>query len=294
MSDRYAVIAAHRAEFPVRLMCRMLDVSATGFYAAQRRPPSRHAQHDVQLQQVITTTFARCRSAYGSPRIKRELRQAGHCVSEKRVARLMRHAGLSARARRRFVCTTDSRHAFPIAPNLVQRDFTIHRPLNTTWASDTTYLPTDEGWLYLAVVLDVASRRVVGWATSAQNDTSLVLSALQRALALRTPPCGLVQHSDRGSTYASVAYQTVLREHGVISSMSRAGDCWDNAVAESFFATLEWELFGNGPFATRASTHRALIDYIDTWYNRERMHSTLHYRSPIQHEQYLLCTPQAA
>lgn len=294
MSDRYAAIASHRAAFPVRLMCRMLDVSVAGFYAAQRRPLSRRAHADAQLLPAITATFARCRRVYGSPRVHRELRANGHRIGEKRVARLMRSAGVAVRVPRPFVHTTDSAHAYPIAPNVVQRQFSIHRPLNTTWVSDTTYLPTDEGWLYLAVVLDLASRRVVGWATSAQNDTTLVLTALQRALAFRTPPRGLVHHSDRGSTYASAAYQATLREHGAVPSMSRAGDCWDNAVAESFFATLEWECFTDGGFGTRAATQRALVGYIDPWYNRERRHSTLHYHSPINYEQHLLCTSQAA
>jgi len=296
VSDKYAVIAAHRPEFSVTLMCRALTVSSSGFYAAQRRPPSAHAQADAQLRIKVETTFVQCRRRYGSPRLTRQLRRAGERIAEKRVARVMREAGLAARRPRRWVCTTTSVHAEPVAPNLVARDFAVGptRASNTLWASDMTYIPTRAGWLYLAVVLDLASRRVIGWATSGSLDTTLPLTALQRALAVREPPCGLIHHSDRGSQYASADYRACLAAHGGIASMSRRGNCWDNAVAESFFATLEWELLMDSDFPTHTAANRALVEFIDPWYNHERLHSTLGYRTPVEYEQDLRRIPRAA
>jgi len=294
MSDKYAVIAAHRTEFPIILMCRVLGVSRAGYYAAQDRVPSKRAVTDATLVATITDTFTACRSRYGAPRVHHKLRTAGHRVGRKRVARLMRAAGLQARRRRRFAVTTDSTHAFPLADNVVARQFAVGGPVNTVWVSDTTFIPTGEGWLYLAVVLDLASRFVVGWATSARNDTALVLAALQRATAIRRPGCGAVHHADRGSTYASRDYRTALTQQGMIASMSRKGDCWDNAVAESFFATLEWELLAEETFATRAMATRALVPFIEAWYNRERLHSALGYVSPQAFEQDLTRRRRAA
>ena len=294
MSDKYAVIAAHRTEFPIILMCRVLGVSRAGYYAAQDRVPSTRAAADATLVAAITDTFTTCRSRYGAPRVHHKLRTAGHRVGRKRVARLMRAAGLQARRRRRFAVTTDSTHAFPLADNVVARQFAVGGPVNTVWVSDTTFIPTGEGWLYLAVVLDLASRFVVGWATSARNDTALVLAALQRATAIRRPGRGAVHHADRGSTYASHAYRTALTQQGMIASMSRKGDCWDNAVAESFFATLEWELLADERFATRAMATRALVPFIEDWYNRERLHSALGYVSPQTFEQDLTRRRRAA
>lgn len=294
MSDKYAVIAAHRQVFPIVLMCRVLEVSPAGFYAAQARPPAPRVHADVQLRATIRTTFQRCHGRYGSPRRHRVLQAAGETVSVNRVARLMRDEGCVARTRRRFVTTTDSAHVDPIAPNVVARAFAVGDAVNTTWVSDTTFVPTRAGWLYLAVVLDLASRLVVGWATSAHNDAALVSAALSRVIAFRAPAPGLVQHSDRGSTYASGAYQTILHDRRMIASMSRKGDCWDNAVAESFFATLEWELLAQHDFVTHAAATRALVDFIDTWYNRDRMHSSLDYRSPMAYEQDLRRLARAA
>ena len=296
MSDKYAVMAAHRPAFPVTLMCRALTVSSSGFYAAQRRPPSAHARADAVLRVKIETTFAQCRRRYGSPRLTRQLRGAGERVAEKRVARVMREAGLVARRPARRVGTTSSVHAEPVAPNLVARDFAVRptRAANTRWASDITYIPTRAGWLYLAIVLDLASRRVIGWATSGSLDTTLPLLALARALAVRAPPRGLVHHSDRGSQYASQVYRACLAAHGGIASMSRRGNCWDNAVVESFFATLEWELVMDSDFATHTAANRALVEFIEPWYNHARMHSALGYRTPVEYEQDLLRIPRAA
>jgi putative transposase len=294
MSDKYAVIAAHRTEYPIVLMCRVLSVSRAGYYAAQHRPPSARAAADAQLTVLITTTFTQCQRRYGAPRIHRALRAKGTRVSAKRVARLMRRAQLQARRRRRFAVTTDSAHPFPLADNVVARHFAVGGALNTTWVSDTTYIPTREGWLYLAVVLDLASRCVVGWATSAHNDTALVVAAFERAVAIRQPGRGGVHHADRGSTYASADYRAALATRGMTASMSRKGNCWDNAVAESFFATLEWELLADADFATRAMGTRALVPFIEDWYNRERLHSALDYVSPNAFEQDLTRRRRAA
>ena len=199
-----------------------------------------------------------------------------------------------ARRKRKFVRTTQSAHAFPVAANRVAWDFAAGTPLNTVWASDVTFIPTLAGWLYLAIVLDLSSRRVLGWATSARNDTRLALTALERALAVRQPAAGLVHHSDRGAGYASHAYRAALDARGIAASMSRAGNRWDNAVVESFFATLEWELLDGAPLQSPAGMTRALVEFIESWYNRERMYSTLGYRSPMQYEQNLLRTTRAA
>lgn len=296
MSDKYAVIAAHRREFSVQLMCRVLLVSTSGFYGAMARGPSARAAADDRLLVQVRATFTTFRKRYGSPRVHQQLRIAGTRVSSKRVARVMRADGLVARPRRRGVRTTDSAHTEPVAPNTLARDFAITptRAVNTTWVSDITYLPTGMGWLYLAIVLDLASRRIVGWATSASLDTALPLAALQRALAVRQAPAGLLHHSDRGSQYASHEYRACLAAHGGIVSMSRRGNCWDNAVAESFFATLEWELLVDERFASHGAMHRALVTFIDTWYNHERLHSSLGYRTPVAFEQDLRRTLPAA
>ena len=275
-------------------MCRVLSVSRAGFYAAQRRAPSAHAQADERLRVEVRTEFAKARARYGSPRVQRALKMRGIAVGEKRVARLMQEEQLVARRARRLVVTTRSAHTFPVAENRVARDFTVGGPLNRVWASDVTFIPTLAGWLYLAIVLDLSSRRVLGWATSAHNDTALALTALERALAVRQPAAGLVHHSDRGSGYASHAYRDALATRGICASMSRKGDCWDNAVVESFFATLEWELLDGAALPTPAGMTRALVAFIDGWYNRERLHSTLGYRTPVQYEQDLLRTRQAA
>lgn len=278
------MIARHRSEFPLTLMCRVLQVSRGGFYAWLRRPPSDRAQQDTRLQVAIAVSHRRSKGTYGTPRIHRDLRAGGHRVSRKRVARLMRAAGLRGLTRRRFRVTTQSGHAQPVAPNRLARQFAAgQRP--RVWAADITYCWTAEGWLYLAVLLDLSSRRVVGWATSDRLERQLVLTALHRALALR-PPAAL-HHSDRGSQYASTDYQALLTAQGIRCSMSRRGDCYDNAVVESFFATLKRELLDRQRWATRHEVERALAEYIDGWYNAERRHSSLGYLSPAAFEQRL-------
>jgi putative transposase len=286
---KYACIAEHRRAFPVTLMCRLLTVSPSGFYAAQRRAPSARAVRDAYLRVHVRTAHDRSDRTYGAPRVYRELKAQGHRVGRKRVARLMREDGLLVhRRRRRVVRTTDSAHAYPVAPNLLERRFDVNGVrLNQVWVSDVTYVPTRDGWLYLAIVLDLASRRVIGWAMRETLAADLTLSALRMALTVRQPAPGLLHHSDRGSQYASEDYRALLAEHRCQVSMSRKGDCWDNAVAESFFATLEFELILTHDWPTRDAARRAIFRYIETWYNRERRHSTLGYVSPAQYEKQL-------
>jgi transposase InsO family protein len=240
----------------------------------------------------VAAVHTESRHIYGSPRIHRALRAQGRGVSRKRVARVMREQGLRGRVRRRFVRTTDSSHAFPIAPNRVNQTFDVAAP-NTLWAGDITYVATREGWLYLAVLLDLYSRRVIGYAMSDQLTRPLVLTALRAALARRPDHAGLTHHSDRGCQYASHEYRAVLAEAGVLSSMSRAGNCWDNAVVESFFATLKTEL-PQREWTSRAAASVAIADYIDAFYNPRRRHSSLDYVSPIEFELRTARQPTAA
>jgi transposase InsO family protein len=280
---KFACIQAEKAEFPVTVLCRVLGVSRAGFYGAQTRPVSPRATQDVRLATEITAIHAESRRCYGSPRVHAELRARGHCTSRKRVARLMRRAGLVARRRRAFRVTTQSRPRGPLAPNHLARQFTAPAP-NRVWVTDITYLPTAEGWVYLAAVLDLFSRRVIGWATSARLAEGLTLEALTMGLARRRPPPGLLHHSDRGAHYASEEYRTLLARHGLRRSMSGAGACWDNAVAESFFATLKVELAHDVTWPSRAAARRALFEYIEVFYNGERRHSTLGHLSPVAFE----------
>lgn len=293
---KYASIARHRSEFPVRLMCRVLAVSPAGFYAAQRRGPSPRVQRDQALRLKVRAVHARSRRRYGAPRVHAELRAQGEAVAKKRVARLMREEGLVGRRPRRWVRTTDSAHAQPVASNVLDRRFGVDQVPgpDRVWVSDLTYIPTREGWLFLAIVLELASRRVVGWAMRETLDAELALAALRMALADRRPGPGLLHHSDRGSQYACGEYRALLAAHGLVASMSKRGDCWDNAVAESFFATLETELIREADWPTRAAARQAIFSYIETWYNRERRHSSLGYRSPVEYERDVLTRRHAA
>lgn len=275
-------IAAEKARYPVRALCRALGVSVSGFYAAQQRPASARAQLDTALRQRLRVEHAAAQQRYGSPRLHQCLRAAGHAVGRNRVIRLMRADGLRARRRPRCRHTTQSAHAYPVAPNHLAGCFTVSQP-NAVWAADLTYLDTAEGWLYLAVIIDLYARRVVGWATDTTLATTLPLEALRRALAQRRPAPGLLHHSDRGVQYASAAYQAALARHGMTGSMSRRGNCYDNAVVESFFSSLKAEL-GVARWPTRAAAAQAVADYIERFYNRERLHSTLAYQSPMMFE----------
>jgi putative transposase len=287
---RYAVITRHRGEFQVRLMCRVLEVAPSGYYASLKRPPSWHAVIDEVLMARVRIIHAESGETYGAPRVHVELQAEGLPASPKRVARLMREDGLVARPRGASrVRTTDSNHDHPIAPNLLARQFDVNGvALDRVWVADFTYIPTREGMLFLATVLDLGSRRCVGWAMRDTMEVELVLSALQMAREARRPAPGLIHHSDRGSQYASDAYRAALAAHGMVASMSAKGDCYDNAVAESFFSTLEFELLMRNDWHTRAEARRAIFRYIETWYNRTRRHSTLGYLSPAAYEMQVL------
>ena len=280
---RFAFIATEKAHYPVALLCRTMQVSRSGFYAWKNRPQAARTLRDQSLGLEIAAIFAESHQRYGSPRVHAQLRAAGQRTARKRVARLMRVAGLRARERRRFRCTTDSNHGMAIRENLLARRFTVNAP-NTSWATDITYLWTPEGWLYLAVMLDLFSRRVVGWSLSERLERRLALDALQMALQDRRPPQGLLHHSDRGSQYASHEYQALLAAHGIVSSMSRRANCWDNAVAESFFASLKMELVYRTRWHTKDEARSALFEYIEVFYNRRRRHSALGYLSPAEFE----------
>ena len=280
---KFEFIDAQKAHFPVDFMCQQLGVSRSGYYAWKERPESERQKADEALAQEVEKVHQESRGTYGSPRVHAELRARGRKVGRKRVARLMNRRGLRARKRRRFVRTTDSRHNQPVAPNLLERDFSPGQP-NSTWAADITYIWTLQGWLYLAVVLDLFSRRVVGWAMSQSIDRHLVLNALDMALQSRQPPRGLLLHSDRGSQYASEDYQRLLAARGIQCSMSRKGNCWDNAVAESFFSSLKMELVHDADLATHEQARAALFEYIEVFYNRKRRHSSLGYLSPVEFE----------
>jgi putative transposase len=280
---KFVFIEAEKAQYPIGVLCDVLQVSRSGFYAWRRRGPSARARADENLAVEIAAVHKRTCGRYGSPRVHRELRAKGRRVSKKRIERVMRERGIRGKMKRRFRRTTDSNHTSPIAPNVVARQFEPSAP-NQVWAGDVTYIATCEGWAYLAVLLDLFSRRVVGWAISASNDTGLALAALERALRGRPVPAGLVHHTDRGSPYASEEYRRALSARGMIASMSRSGDCWDNAVAESFFATLRVELVDDEDYPTRAIAAASIGDYVEEFYNLVRLHSHLDYVSPIEFE----------
>jgi transposase InsO family protein len=277
---KFAFIAQHLRHLPVDVTCDVLDVSRSGYYAWRDRPQSDQSRRRTVLAAKISVVHADHRSVYDSPRIWKALKAAGETVSQNTVAKVMRGQGLRGRVKRAFVPrTTDSAHAQPIAPNVLDRQFTAESP-NSKWAGDITYIPTDEGWLYLAGVIDLNSRRIVGWSMADHMQTDLVADALTMALARRRPPAGLLHHSDRGAQYASDTYQELLQDNRIQVSMSGKGDCWDNAVMESFWATLKTELVHHEHYATREQARRSIFEYIEVFYNRKRLHSSLGYVSP--------------
>lgn len=290
---RFVFIRAEKASYPVTALCRVLEVTRSGYYAFEKREPSARARADAQLVVKIRAVHARGRRKYGSPRVHKKLIAQGECVGRHRVARLMQENAIQALRPRPFCHTTDSRHSLPVADNILDRCFEVATP-DSAWVTDITYVPTDEGWLYVAVVLDLFSRRAVGLAMSEWIDRRLVLDALDDAVRLRRPGSGLLHHSDRGSQYASIDYQDALLAHGFRCSMSRRGNCWDNAVAESFFSTLKVELVHDEHFATRAQAEAAIREYVERFYNVERLHSALGYVSPIEYELMAQVTRPAA
>lgn len=289
---RYAFIEEQRTQHCVRRMCTLLNVSPAGYYEWRGRPLSARAIVDAQLRSAIVRVHADSRRTYGRPRIHAKLRAEGQHVGAKRVRRLMKAADIAGIRPRRFRRTTDSAHALPVANNVLARSFDVTQiaHTNAVWAGDITYLPTCEGWLYLAVVLDLVSRRVVGWSMDTTMERKLVVTALRSAITNRRPKSGTIFHSDRGSQYASEEFTALLATHAMIPSMSRTGNCWDNAVVESFFGSMKTEL-GDPIFENRAAARAAIFEYIEVWYNRKRLHSTLGYVSPEQYESSL---PKAA
>ena len=279
---KYAWIDRHRTMYPLALMCALLAVSLNGFRAWLRGgSPDRKRLTDAQLLALITAIHKELKGAYGSPRMVRELRARGFPASKPRVERLMRHNGIRGRHKCRYKATTDSKHSLPVAANLLARNFTPAGP-NQAWSADLTYVWTDEGWLYLAVVLDLFNREIVGWSIKPRMTVDIVTDALTMAWFRRRPAPGLIHHSDRGSQYASHAFQGKLTQYGMTCSMSRKGNCWDNAPTESFFNSLKNERVHGTRYTTRADATADLFDYIEVFYNRSRRHSTLGYRSPVQ------------
>jgi putative transposase len=283
---RYAWIDTQRKAYPLPVMCETLTVSISG-YRAWRRGGSRSRKRltNVQLLGLIRAIHQELKGAYGSPRMVRELRARGFPASKPRVERLMRENGIRARHKRRYKATTDSKHRLPVAANLLDRNFAPPAP-NQAWSADLTYVWTDEGWLYLAVVLDLFNREIVGWSIKPRMTVDIVTDALTMAWFRRRPAPGLIHHSDRGSQYASHAFQAKLAEYGMTCSMSRKGNCWDNAPTESFFNSLKNERVHGTRYATRAGAVADLFDYIEVFYNRSRRHSTLGYHSPVQFLQH--------
>ena len=265
------------------LMCEQLGVSTSGYYAWKHRGPSQRARQDDVLVAEIKQVHLESRGTYGSPRVLDDLKERGFEVGRRRVARLMRENELTGAPPKHFKRTTDSNHDLAIADNVLNREFAVEAP-DTAWATDITYVRTWEGWMYLGVVIDLFSRRVVGWSMTTHMRTELVKGALAMALGRRLPQPGMLHHSDRGSQYASHDYRDALREHGIICSMSGKGDCWDNAVVESFFATLKKDLIHRRPWPTVREARQAVAEYIEVFYNRKRKHSTLGYVSPVVYE----------
>lgn len=267
-------------------MCRVFTVSSSGYYTWRSRSKSRRAHANEALLEQIKVIHNESDATYGSPRMYRELKDRGALCGRHRVARLMRIHGVHPKQTRRFKVTTDSNHAFPIAANVLDRKFDVKKA-NKVWSADITYIPTQSGWLYLAVAIDLFSRRVIGWSMQARMDYNLVKNALKMALNNRKPKNGLMHHSDRGSQYASHNYQAILKQSNITCSMSRKGNCWDNAPVESFFASLKKERVHHRRYQTRDEARRDIFEYIEVWYNRKRKHSAIGYLSPVQYEQSL-------
>jgi len=280
----FRFIEGHKDRWPVRLMCETLEVSPAGYYAWLVRPPAFQQQRREALLVLIQGVHAEAKQRYGSPRVHAALAARGEACSVNTVAKLMRDNGIRAKSARKFRCTTDSNHPLPVASNVLDRQFDPERP-NESWVADITYIPTREGWLYLAVVEDLYSRRVVGWSMAATMESRLVVDALEMAVQRRLPGEGLVAHSDRGSQYASDHYQRLLGKHGIECSMSGVGQCWDNAPAESFFASLKKELVHHEDYQTREEARASIFEYIEVFYNNQRLHSSLGYVTPAAYEQ---------
>lgn len=287
---KYQFIDTQREQYAVRMLCKVLEVSESGYYAWHKRAPDQQReQADKVLGEQIATVFEQSRQTYGSPRVKAALREQGVSCSRRRVARMMHQKGLVScwRRKKHKVCTTDSRHNQPVAPNRLNRDFVATAP-NQKWVGDITGIWTEEGWLYLSALVDIYSRTVVGWAMDAVRDEQLVENALWMALVRRQPEAGLLHHTDRGSQYTSRSYQAVLTHYGIELSMSRKANCWDNALMESFFGTLKTECVDRQSYRTRGEAKTVIFEYMEVFYNRQRLHSALDYVSPEKFERISL------
>jgi len=271
-------------------MCQVLQVSRSGYYAWLQKPESNRAISNKLLLKEIKRVYQDSRRTYGYPRVARQLKKEGISCSRNRVAKLMSKNGIVAKTKRKFKATTDSKHNFPVAKNLLKQNFFADKP-NQVWVADITYIPTGEGWLYLAAIVDLFNREIVGWAMDETMTRGLVLKALKQAVGRKRPPVGLIHHSDRGKQYASFDYQQALKDFGITTSMSRKGNCYDNACIESFFGTLKRELIFGSRYRSRADARLAIFEYIEVFYNRIRLHSTLDYMSPVEYE---LCFQRTA
>jgi putative transposase len=280
---KYAFIRAQSNDYPIVRLCEVLEVSASGYYDWRDRPESTRTKENRKLVTKITLFHRASRAIYGSPRIHKDLLESGEAVGINRVARLMKQNDIQSRMARKFVITTDSKNTMQPAPNRLQRQFDVEMP-DKAWVSDTTFIPSRQGWLYLAVVIDLYSRQVLGWAMGERNNAQLVQDALTMAVWRRGKARSVIVHSDQGSTYASSDYQKLLKENDLLCSMSRKGECLDNAVAESFFGTLKTELVDHEDYRTRDEAKRSLFEYIEVFYNRRRRHSYLGYVSPVEYE----------
>ena len=280
---RFAFIAKNEGTLPLKRLCQIMDVSPRGYRAWRTRPMSKTQRTDMVVLAHIREQFALSLGSYGRPRMAEELRELGLAVGERKVGRLMRENAIAVKRNKKFKATTDSNHSFNIAPNLLDRDFFAEQP-NQKWAGDISYVWTREGWLYLAVIIDLHSRRVIGWAVSSRMKRDLAIRALKMAIALRNPPEGCIHHTDRGSQYCSHDYQKLLRKHGLKVSMSGKGNCYDNAVVETFFKTIKAELLWQRPWETRRAAEMAIFEYINGFYNPRRRHSALGWKSPLAFE----------
>lgn len=290
---KYPFIESQRGMHSLRMLCRVVKVATSGYYAWRQRSKSQRDYENQRLLVQIKAIHTKSERTYGSPRIYHDLRKEGVLCGENRVARIMRDGGIRAKTTKKFKATTDSKHTMPVAENLLDREFEAERP-NAVWSTDISYVWTREGWMYLAVVLDLFSRRIVGWAMDKRIKKQLVIDALVMAIGRRRPEPGLLHHSDRGSQYASKDYQKLLKKHGIICSMSRKGNCWDNAPTESFFSSLKKERVYHKTYRTRLEARTDIFNYIECWYNPYRLHSTLGYQSPAEFENQTINLRKAA
>lgn len=280
---KYLFIQEHSKEHAIVRLCEALEVSESGFYDWLDREPSKRELENIRLVRLIEEFHKGSGEIYGSPKIHADLVDEGETLSKNKVARLMQKHGIQSKLRRKFVITTDSKSTYSPAPDLLGRDFEVDKP-NKCWVSDTTFIPTRQGWIYLAIILDLYSRAVVGWSMSNKNDAQLVSDALRNAVMCRRPKPGLILHSDQGSTYASGKYQTLINEYKMVCSMARKGECLDNAVAESFFGSLKNEWVYHEDYKTRAEARQSVFRYIEVFYNRKRRHAFLDYKAPFEFE----------